>query len=153
MRTLRAQLPVNPLRVCARARVTGIYRDYVRCVRMGGMMNNRAKGNVHEKKVTDYLKSQGYLVERTFGKPGWLPGRGVVFCARDLFGAFDIVAIRQPGEVRFIQVTSGAVAVRRRKTFAVWPQAEVWEHLRAGVYRIHKADGASCVIDTKSDEK
>lgn len=116
-------------------------------------MNNRAKGNIHEKKVADYLKSQGYLVERTFGKSGWVPGRGIVFCARDLFGAFDIVAIRQPNEVRFIQVTSGAVAVRRKKTFAVWPQAEVWEHLRAGVYRIHKAHGASSVLDVKRPEE
>ena len=113
-------------------------------------MSNRSKGNMHEKKVADYLKGQGYLVERSFGKPGWIPGRGIVFCARDLFGAFDIAAIRQPSEVRFIQVTSGAVAVRRNKTFAVWPQAEVWKHLRAGVYRIHKGDGTSEVLDVKA---
>ena len=113
-------------------------------------MSNRSKGNMHEKKVADYLKTQGYLVERSFGKPGWIPGRGIVFCARDLFGAFDIVAIKQPNEVRFVQVTSGAVAVRRNKTFSVWPQAEVWEHLRAGVYRIHKANGESIVLDVKS---
>lgn len=110
-------------------------------------MSNRSKGALHEKKVADHLKAQGYLVERSFGKPGWRPGQGLVFCARDLFAAFDIVAIRQPGEVRFIQVTSGAVAPRRAKAFAVWPQAEVWEHLRAGVYRIHRADGNSSVID------
>jgi hypothetical protein len=113
-------------------------------------MSNRSKGNMHEKKVADYLKSQGYLVERSFGKPGWQPGRGIVFCARDLFGAFDIVALKQPSEVRFIQVTSGAVAVRRNRTFGVWPQAEVWEHLRAGVYRIHKSDGTSVVLDVKA---
>ncbi|OGS08272.1 MAG: hypothetical protein A2270_10600 [Elusimicrobia bacterium RIFOXYA12_FULL_51_18] len=113
-------------------------------------MSNRSKGNMHEKKVADYLKTQGYLVERSFGKPGWIPGRGIVFCARDLFGAFDIVAIKQPNEVRFVQVTSGAVAVRRNKTFSVWPLAEVWEHLRAGVYRIHKANGESIVLDVKS---
>ena len=114
-------------------------------------MSNRSMGNMPEKKVADYLKSQGYLVERSFGKPGWIPGRGIVFCARDLFGAFDIVALRQPSDVRFIQVTSGAVAVRRNKTFAVWPQAEVWEHLRAGVYRIHKGDGTSEVLDVKAE--
>ncbi|HAM34576.1 MAG TPA: hypothetical protein DEB40_03305 [Elusimicrobia bacterium] len=114
-------------------------------------MSNRSKGNLHEKKVADFLKGQGYLVERSFGKPGWQPGRGLVFCARDLFAAFDIVAIRQPAEVRFIQVTSGAVAVRRVKAFAVWPQAEVWEHLRAGVYRIHRMDGTSEVLDVKSN--
>lgn len=113
-------------------------------------MSNRAKGNLHEKKVADHLKALGYQVERSFGKPGWRPGRGLVFCARDLFGAFDIVAIRPPAEVRFIQVTSGAVAVRKAKAFAVWPSAEVWEHLRAGVYRIHKADGASAVVDVKT---
>jgi len=114
-------------------------------------MNNRAKGNIHEKKVADYLKSQGYLVERSFGKPGWLPGRGIVFCARDLFGAFDIVAIRQPSEVRFIQVTSGAVAVRRNKTFLVWPLAEVWEHVLRGIYRIHKHDQQPIIVDTKGE--
>jgi len=118
---------------------------------MGGAMNNRSKGNRHEKKVADYLKSQGYLVERGFGKPGWMPGRGIVFCARDLFGAFDLVAIRQPNEVRFIQVTSGAVAVRRKKTFSIWPLAEVWEHLRAGVYRIHRHDQPPNIIDTKGE--
>ena len=110
-------------------------------------MNNRAKGNVHEKKVADYLKAQGYLAERGFGKPGWRPGRGLVFCARDLFGFCDILAIRPPDEVRFIQVTSGSVAVRRAKSFAVWPKAEIWEHLRAGIYRIHKADGQTEVLD------
>lgn len=113
-------------------------------------MSNRSKGALHEKKVADFLKTQGYLTERSFGKPGWRPGKGLVFCARDLFGFCDILAIRPPTEVRFIQVTSGAVAVRRAKSFAVWPQAEVWEHLRAGVYRIHKADGGSNVIDVNS---
>ena len=78
---------------------------------------------------------------------GWRPGRGLVFCARDLFGFCDILAIRLPDEVRFIQVTSGAVAVRRAKSFAVWPKAEIWEHLRAGVYRIHRADGQTEVVD------
>jgi len=115
-------------------------------------MSNRSKGNLHEKKVADYLKAQGYMAERSFGKPGWQPGRGLVFCARDLFGAFDIVAIRQPAEVRFIQVTAGNVAVRRSKAFAVWPAAEVWEHLRAGVYRIHKSDGTTAVLDVKATE-
>lgn len=110
-------------------------------------MSNRAKGNLHEKKVADFLKAQGYLVERSFGKPGWRPGRGLVFCARDLFGAIDILAIKVPDEVRMIQVTSGAVAVRKAKAFGVWPKAEVWEHLRAGVYRIHLADGNTQVID------
>jgi len=113
-------------------------------------MSNRSKGNLHEKKVADFLKAQGYLAERSFGKPGWQPGRGLVFCARDLFGAFDIVALRQPDEVRFIQVTCGAVAPRRAKAFAVWPKAEIWEHLRAGVYRIHKSDGTTGVVDVKA---
>lgn len=112
-------------------------------------MSNRTKGNLHEKKVADFLKAHGYAVERSFGKPGWRPGHGLVFCARDLFGAFDIVALKQPAEVRFIQVTSGAVAVRRAKAFSVWPKAEVWEHLRAGVYRIHRVDGTSEVLDVK----
>lgn len=115
-------------------------------------MNNRSKGNVHEKKVADYLKHQGYQVERSFGKPGWRPGKGLVLCMRDLFGAFDIIAIRQPNEVRFIQVTAGNVACRRAKAFSVWPQAEVWEHLRAGVYRIHKTDGASSVLDVNQSD-
>ena len=115
-------------------------------------MNTRDKGNYHEKKVADYLKAHGYLVERSFGKPGWRPGHGLVFCARDLFGAFDIVALKQPAEVRFIQVTSGSVAVRKTKTFSVWPAAEVWEHLRAGVYRIHKADGTTDVLDVNTSK-
>ncbi|MCX5786072.1 MAG: hypothetical protein NTX59_10315 [Elusimicrobia bacterium] len=114
-------------------------------------MSNRSKGNMHEKKVADYLKTQGYLVERSFGKPGWIPGRGIVFCARDLFGAFDIVALRQPSEVRFIQVTSGAVAVRRNKTFSVWPQAEVWEFVLRGIYRIHRLDQQPTIVDTKGE--
>lgn len=112
-------------------------------------MSNRTKGNLHEKKVADHLKAQGYLVERSFGKPGWRPGQGLVFCARDLFGAIDILAIKAPDEVRMIQVTSGAVAVRKAKAFGVWPKAEVWEHLRAGVYRIHRVDGTSEVLDVK----
>ena len=111
-------------------------------------MSNRSKGNLHEKKVADHLKAQGYQVERSFGKPGWRPGKGVVFCARDLFGFCDILAIKPPAEVRFIQVTSGAVAVRKAKSFKVWPTAEVWEHLRAGVYRIHRTEGPADVIDT-----
>lgn len=100
-------------------------------------MSNRSKGNYHEKKVADYLKALGYEVERIFGKPGWCPGKGIIFCARDLFGAFDIAAIKKPDEVRFIQVTSGAVSKRKRKAFEVWPDSEVWEHIRAGIYRIH----------------
>lgn len=112
-------------------------------------MSNRSKGAMHEKKVADYLKAQGYLVERSFGKPGWRPGKGLVFCARDLFGFCDILAIRLPEEVRMIQVTSGAVAVRRTKAFTAWPAAEVWEHLRAGVYRIHRAGGTTAVVDVK----
>ncbi|MBI5243388.1 MAG: hypothetical protein HY922_06825 [Elusimicrobia bacterium] len=113
-------------------------------------MSNRSKGALHEKKVADHLKALGYLVERSFGKPGWRPGHGLVFCARDLFGAFDIAALKPPDEVRFIQVTSGAVAVRKAKAFSVWPKAEVWEHLRAGVYRIHLADGRTEVVDVKT---
>lgn len=116
---------------------------------MNNKLNNRSKGNLHEKKVADYLKSQGYLVERSFGKPGWIPGRGFIFCARDLFGAFDIIAIKQPDEVRFIQVTSGAVSQRKSKAFSVWPGSEVWEYLHAGVYRIHLANGKTEVIDVK----
>ena len=64
---------------------------------------------------------------------------------KDLFGAFDLCAIRPPSEVRFVQVTAGSVSPRRAKAFTVWPQAEVWEHLRAGVYRIHRAEGSQVV--------
>lgn len=108
-------------------------------------MSNAAKGARHEKRVADWLKAQGYTVERGFKKAAFLKGR-VLPITKDLFGAFDIIAIRQPGEVRFIQVTAGSVAPRRAKAFSVWPQAEVWEHLRAGVYRIHRA-GQSGVVD------
>ena len=114
-------------------------------------MNNRSKGNIHEKKVADYLKTHGYEVERSFGKPGWIPGKGVIFCARDLFSAFDIIAIKQPDEVRFIQVTSGAVAERRSKAFMVWPKSEVWEHVLRGIYRIHRHDQQPIIVDTKRE--
>jgi len=107
-------------------------------------MNQRAKGARHEKAVADYLAAQGYMTERGFKKVAFIRGRPMPI-TKDLFAAFDIVAIRPPAEVRFIQVTSGAVAVRRAKAFAVWPQAEVWEHLRAGVYRIHRAEGSQVV--------
>ncbi len=115
-------------------------------------MSNRSKGNYHEKKVADWLKRNGYEVERSFGKPVWRPGKGVIFGARDLFNAFDIIAIKKPEEVRFIQVTSGAVSKRRAKAFDVWPHSEVWEHLRAGVYRIHLIDRIE-VIDTNKQFK
>lgn len=115
-------------------------------------MNNRKKGNYHEKRVANYLKSQGYQVERTFGKPIWRYGTGLIFCARDLFGAFDILAIKEPNEIRFIQVTSGAVSRRKKNSFKVWSKSEVWEHIRAGIYRIHYSDRTE-VIDINKQFK
>lgn len=110
-------------------------------------MNQRAKGARHEKAVADYLKADGYLVERGFKKVAWIGGRAMPI-TKDLFGAYDIIALKQPGIVRFIQVTSGKVSDRKAKAFSVWPQSEIWEHLRAGIYRVHFSE-SNLVIDVR----
>ncbi|MDD5628884.1 MAG: hypothetical protein PHU21_07460 [Elusimicrobia bacterium] len=107
-------------------------------------MNQRAKGARHEKAVADHLAAQGFLTERGFKRVAFIRGRPMPI-TKDLFAAFDICAIRPPSEVRFIQVTAGAVAPRRAKAFAVWGEAEVWEHLRAGIYRVHRHDRTEVV--------
>lgn len=113
-------------------------------------MSTKSKGTAHEKKVADYLLAQGYQVERGFKKVAFIKGR-MLAITKDLFAAFDIVAIRSPDDVRFIQVTAsrggGDVAARKRKCFEVWPASEVWEWIKTGFYCIHRAGGAQSVVD------
>lgn len=110
--------------------------------------SNKAKGAHHEKKVADYLIAQGYAVARGFKKAAFLNGR-VLPITYDLFGAFDIVALRDADKsARFIQVTAGGhVNDRRKKCFEVWKDAEVWEHIRAGHYCIHRHGGSQSMVD------
>ena len=119
-------------------------------------MTNRQKGKLHEKRVSDYLINKGYLVERGFKKATFIGGRFLII-DKDLFGAFDIVAIKKPDQVLFVQVTASDadkstsnLVVRKRKTFGTWPAAEVWEHIKAGIYRRHLSDGNSYLVDTRA---
>lgn len=111
-------------------------------------MSTKSKGTAHEKKVADYLIAQGYQVERGFKKYAFIKGR-MMAITKDLFGAFDIVALREAdGSCRFIQVTAGGhVNDRRVKCFTVWSSSEMWEHIRGGFYCIHREGGAQSVVD------
>lgn len=112
--------------------------------------NTKAKGAAHEKAVRDHLERNGWEVESRFKKTAWVRGRPIPI-VYDLFRAFDIVAIRNGYEVKWIQVTAGGgVAARRRLAFDKWGTAEVWEHLRAGVYRVHYQGGATTVVDVRA---
>lgn len=114
-------------------------------------MNHRDKGQRHEKAVANWLEDEGWKVERNFKKVAYIQGR-LITIGMDLFGAFDIVAIRpvkwRHPEVKFVQVTSGDnTANRKRKCFKVWPESEVWEHIERGKYWIHRIDGSGRMID------
>lgn len=117
--------------------------------------SNKAKGAHHEKKVADYLIAHGYAVARGFKKAAFIQGR-IIPITYDLFGAYDIVALLDPElstmsdlpRERFVQVTAGGhVNDRRKKCFAVWRKGEVWEHIRAGHYCIHRHGGSQSMVD------
>lgn len=111
-------------------------------------MSNKSKGAAHEKKVADYHLAQGYLVERGFKKCAFISGR-MMAITKDLFAAFDIVALRTiDTKFKLIQVTAGGdLQPRLRKCFSIWPDSEVWDHVRGGFYCIHRFGGSQSVVD------
>ena len=113
-------------------------------------MNNRDIGRKCEKLVSDYLERQGWLTERGFKKVTMIRGR-LIAITKDLFGSVDVLATRNGNEVRMIQVTAGKTAERKRKIFQTWEAGELWEHLRAGVFRIHRKEGHPEVVDVKAE--
>lgn len=63
-------------------------------------------------RATKYLEAQGYLVDVVER----IQRRGVVTWRNDLFGGFDLLAVREDGEVCAVQVTSRSnVAARVNK--------------------------------------
>jgi len=67
-------------------------------------VNTASKGRDIENKAKDYLKAQGYEVERTYRKAIWVKGR-VISLPNDFFGCMDLIAIRTD-KIKFIQVTT-----------------------------------------------
>ena len=127
-------------------------------------MSNRSKGNAAEKAVEDrYLAQGGWLVHRAVqsGREGELEGRKVWFSrTNDLFGLFDIAAMRPSrhvafgdGEglvllpqIHFVQVTSETGATARRTKIKAAAdglplklcQVFLWIYLGRGKWRVQK---------------
>jgi len=113
-------------------------------------MNNRDLGRKCEALVAKYLESQGWQTERGFKKVAFIKGR-LMPITYDLFGSIDVLALRNGTEFKAIQVTAGQTAARKRKIFQTWEAGELWEHLRAGVFRIHRKEGHPEVVDVKAE--
>lgn len=83
--------------------------------------NSNAKGARLERKAKELLEHSGYLVHRAVRTP---IKRGPLFYSNsnDVFGVFDLVAIKPAAIPRFIQVTVAESARARMRK--IWPVAE-----------------------------
>lgn len=87
-----------------------------------GWMSTSKKGTAKEIEVMKIFEKAGYMVARPGKQVLYIPdghgSRRPVVSDMDLFGAFDLIAIKETVPVTFIQVCSkdpGDVAERRRK--------------------------------------
>ena len=114
-------------------------------------MSNVSRGARHERAVADYLRLHGWSVERGFKRMAFVRGK-MLAIGFDLFGAFGLLAVKpgRNGPIRLIQVHAGTnVSVRRGKAFAAWEQGEVWENQGRGVYRVHRSESETELVDTR----
>lgn len=83
-------------------------------------MNTQVKGRTAQRRCRELLEKEGWTVGYCGKTSRW---------TKDLFGLFDIVAIKQ-GEMRFIQVTCNTphthlLFAEFQKKYCLWDQARV----------------------------
>jgi len=114
------------------------------------MKNTRAKGNDFQDRCAGYLTREGYAVhnQKTVAKALLIKGRTVWTSQRnDVFGAFDLVAVRAGEKPRFIQVTLDSSVSKRVKEVngITWPlefmTIELWQGRDRGEVAVNIFDG------------
>lgn len=88
-----------------------------------------------EKRSMSELEKDGYLVQRALFSIKHLPNGKVISNQSDLFGAWDIIAVKQ-NECRLIQVCSGETFARHRRNIeekfpnTSWATQELWYYFK-----------------------
>lgn len=96
-------------------------------------MSDKKKGNKLERQAIADLKELGYICHQTQNSPAVMRGGQFISSGNnDIFGVFDVIAVR-PADVRFIQVTTTTnMGARQRKVetiadkFPANTAVEVW---------------------------
>ena len=113
--------------------------------------NCRARGNAFQDRCTSYLETEGYSVHNQKTASRAIPIKGkIVWVSQrnDVFGAFDLVAVRAGEKVRFIQVTlDSSVAKRIKEVSGIqWPlefmTVELWQGRDRAEVAVSLFDGA-----------
>jgi len=114
--------------------------------------NTRARGNDFQDRCAGYLEGEGYRVhnQKTASRPIPIKGRLVWVSQRnDVFGAFDLVAVKAGEKIRFIQVTLHSGVSKRVKEVsgATWPlgfmTVELWQGRDRGEVAVSLFDGTA----------
>jgi hypothetical protein len=107
-------------------------------------MSSSTKGAGLERKAKELLESQGYLVHRTVRTPIMRGGKVIGSHNNDVFGVFDLLAMRGGWWLTMVQVTTATnIAARAAKVAAIsdyFPidvDIEVWGWV-GGAKRIDK---------------
>ena len=112
--------------------------------------NTRARGNAFQDRCAGYLTAEGYAVhnQKTASRAIPIKGRLVWVSQRnDIFGAFDLVAVRAGEKVRFIQVTlDSGVSKRVKEVNGIsWPlefmTVELWQGRDRAEVAVSRFDG------------
>lgn len=112
--------------------------------------NTRARGNAFQDRCAGYLTAEGYAThnQKTVARAIPIKGKIVWVSQRnDVFGAFDLVAVRAGEKVRFIQVTlDSSVAKRVKEVNGIqWPlefmTVELWQGRERGEVAVSLFDG------------
>jgi hypothetical protein len=112
--------------------------------------NTRARGNEFQDRCAGYLTAQGYAVHNQKTVARALPIKGKIVWVsqrQDLFGAFDLVAVRAGEKPRFIQVTLDSGVSKRVKEVngITWPlefmTIELWQGRDRGEVTVSVFDG------------
>ena len=112
--------------------------------------NTRARGNAFQDRCAGYLTAEGYAAHNQKTASRAIPIKGkVVWVSQrnDIFGAFDLVAVRAGERVRFIQVTlDSGVAKRVKEVNGIsWPlefmTVELWQGRDRAEVAVSRFDG------------
>lgn len=105
-------------------------------------MNKRRKGNYIQNLIERKLIKQGYIVHNQKSiafqiKPGiWISKRN------DIWGIFDLIAIKQGENTKWIQSTADTNIIKRLEKFIKIPlnleynDVELWQYKGRGKFRI-----------------
>ena len=111
--------------------------------------NTRARGNDFQDRCTSYLEAEGFAVHNQKTASRAIPIKGkIVWVSQrnDVFGAFDLIAVKAEEKVRFIQVTlDSSVAKRVKEVSGIpWPlefmTVELWQGREGGSVTVSRYD-------------